>query len=228
MTEATHLSGDEPHSDRSEKHSNMLPYIVGAMTDTPASDVEHALLDEAEARAVATSRTTDQLAPADASAETPRAPRLLSRAGLRARVGELAKFGSVGAVSFVVDIGVFNLLRFGPGDVLHDKPITAKVISVTLATLVAWIGNRQWTFSERRSQNMTRELVGFAVINVGGMLIAIGCLWFSHYVLGLTSGLADNIAANVVGLVLGTIFRYFAYRHLVFTGRGAGASTSSS
>ena len=50
------------------------------------------------------------------------------------------------------------------------------------------------------------------------MLIAVGCLWFSHYVLELTSPLADNIAANVVGVGLGTIFRYFCYKYLVFTG----------
>ena len=38
----------------------------------------------------------------------------------------------------------------------------------------------------------------------------------SHYVLGFTSLLADNIAANVVGLVLGTAFRFLMYRYWVF------------
>ncbi|MDP2014193.1 MAG: GtrA family protein, partial [Actinomycetota bacterium] len=46
--------------------------------------------------------------------------------------------------------------------------------------------------------------------------IAIGCLYISHYVLGLTSALADNLSANVIGLGLGTLFRFWSYRKWVF------------
>ena len=134
------------------------------------------------------------------------------------RLPELLRFGSVGAVAFVVDVGLFNLLRFGPGELLGAKPLTAKVLSVAVATVVAWLGNRYWTFARRRTATRVRELLGFAAVNVGGMAIAVACLAFSHYVLGLTSPLADNIAANVVGLGLGTVFRYVAYRRVVFTG----------
>lgn len=130
---------------------------------------------------------------------------------------ELIRFGFVGAFAYVVDAGLFNLLRFGPMQLLEHKPLTAKVISVAVATLVAWIGNRYWTFADRRTASRGRELVLFAAINVVGMAIAVGCLAFSHYLLGMTSPLADNISANVIGLGLGTIFRYLAYRRLVFT-----------
>ena len=140
---------------------------------------------------------------------------------LSARVGELARFGSVGAVAYVVDLGLFNLLRFGPGDLMESKPLTAKVVSVAVATLVAWVGNRYWTFAERRTSSRGRELAGFVVVNIGGLVIGVGCLAFSHYVLGLHTALADNISANVIGLALGTAFRYVAYRRLVFTGGSA-------
>lgn len=153
----------------------------------------------------------DRRAEADAAA-LPRRERVL------ARVRELAKFGSVGAVAYVVDLGLFNLLSFGPGELLGHKPLTAKIVSVTVATLVAWVGNRYWTFSSRRTQARGRELAAFVVVNVGGMLIAVGCLAISTYALGLTSPLAKNVSANVVGLALGTAFRYVAYRRLVFTG----------
>jgi putative flippase GtrA len=155
-------------------------------------------------------------------------PRLGSaRESLRARVTELIRFGSVGAVAYLVDVGLFNLLRFGPGEVLGHKPLTAKVISVTIATIVAWLGNRYWTFADRRTSGAGRELVMFAVVNVVGMGIAVGCLAFSHYLLGLTSALADNISANVVGLGLGTIFRYLAYRHFVFASPAQTAPATS-
>lgn len=136
------------------------------------------------------------------------------RAALHVVVRELVKFGLVGAVAYVVDVGIFNLLRLGP---LDDRPLTAKTISVAVATVVAWLGNRYWTFRRRRRASARRELVLFFAMNGAGMGIALVCLAVSHYVLGFTSPLADNIAANVVGLVLGTAFRFYAYRTWVFT-----------
>ncbi|XBH21959.1 GtrA family protein [Jonesiaceae bacterium BS-20] len=134
------------------------------------------------------------------------------------RIVELLKFGTVGGLGFVVDLGLFNLLQHGPGAVLAGKPITAKIFSVAIAMLVTWLGNRLWTFAKQRTSTRVKEFIGFVVVNVGGMAIAVLCLWISNYVLGFKSTLADNISANGVGLVLGTAFRYFAYKYLVFTG----------
>ena len=115
-------------------------------------------------------------------------------------------------------IGLFNLLQHGPFAVLAGKPVTAKIFSVAVAMIVTWIGNRLWTFADQRTRTKVREFVGFVVVNIGGMAIAVLCLWISRYVLGFDSPLADNISANVIGLVLGMIFRYLAYKYLVFTG----------
>lgn len=154
------------------------------------------------------------------------------RARLLARFWELARFGSVGGVAFVIDTGVFNLLVHGPGEILGHKPLVSKVIAVGVATVFSWVGNRYWTFSERKTSNRVREFAGFVIVNVGGMLIAVACLAFSRYVLGLTSVLADNIAGSVVGLLLGMVFRYLAYRSFVFTavaeaGTGSGSASGS-
>ena len=121
---------------------------------------------------------------------------------------------SSGPIAFVIDVGLFNLLLyFGP---LQDKPLTAKVVSVVAATTFAYFGNRFWTYRNRGRRSMRREYVLFFVFNGIALLISVGCLWFSHYVLGLDSPLADNISANVVGVLLGTLFRFVAYRTWVF------------
>ena len=133
---------------------------------------------------------------------------------------EVAKFGAVGLVAFVVDAGVFNLLRtgiIGGSHGLAEKPLTAKTLSVLAATIVAWLGNRYWTFRHRRRASRRREFALFGIMNIGGLAISLACLGFSHYVLGQTSALADNIAGNFIGLGLGTLFRFWAYRRFVFT-----------
>jgi putative flippase GtrA len=142
------------------------------------------------------------------------------RASLDAVYREMVKFGAVGVVAFVTDLGLFNLLRtgvFGVEGPLDGKPLTAKTVSAVVATVVAWLGNRYWTFRRRRRASRRREFVLFVLMNAGGLGIALACLGFSHYVIGLTSALADNIAGNVVGLGLGTLFRFWTYRKFVFT-----------
>lgn len=126
-------------------------------------------------------------------------------------VRELMKFGVVGAIAYVVDVSVFNL-------VLHatDKPLTSKTISTVVATTVAYAGNRHWTFRKRARSAVRREYTLFFLLNGVGLGIALTVLAISHYVLDFTSRLADNIAANVVGLALGTVFRFWSYRRWVF------------
>lgn len=137
---------------------------------------------------------------------------------MRALISQFARFGAVGAVGFVVDIGVFNLLRatvFAP-EIIHEGPLLAKIVSTTIAIACNWIGNRYWTFRQHRGRQLVREGVEFGIVSVGGMLIGLACLWVSRYVLGFDSLLADNIASNVIGLGLGTLFRFTLYRMWVF------------
>ena len=126
-------------------------------------------------------------------------------------VRELMKFGTVGAFAFVIDVGLFNVI-------LHatDKPLTSKTISTVVATTVSYVGNRYWTFRRRQRSTVRREYTLFFVLNGIGLLISLACLYVSHYVLGFTSRLADNIAANVIGLGLATAFRFWSYRRFVF------------
>lgn len=145
---------------------------------------------------------------------------------LRALVGRIyrglvtyaLKFGVIGLVGYVIDVGLFNLFRFehvGEGTWMAT-PVGAKVISVTVATIVTWFGNRYWTFRDRRRANFFLELLEFSAIAALGMGIAVACLYVSHYLMGFTSPLADNISANVVGLGLATAFRFLMYRFWVY------------
>ena len=137
---------------------------------------------------------------------------------MRALFGQFDRFGVVGLVGVVVDVGIFNLLRLTvlAPELIHEGPVIAKIISTSIAIITNWIGNRYWTFGSMRRSHVLREGLEFALVSVGGMGIALLCLWVSHYLLGFTSALADNIATNVVGLALGTAFRFTFYRIWVF------------
>lgn len=137
---------------------------------------------------------------------------------VRAFAHEALKFGIVGGVGFVVDVTVFNTLRFaGEPGLLEDKPLTAKGLSVAVATVATYLGNRHWTWRERARSSRRREIALFLLFNGIGLLIATSCLAVSHYVLDLRSPLADNVSANGVGLLLGMAFRFWSYRRFVFT-----------
>ena len=155
-------------------------------------------------------------------------PIVASAAALWARVVSYGlKFGVVGLIGLVVDVGVFNLLRtgFAGEDHFWQSPLGAKIASVSLAILVNWIGNRYWTFRAHRRKNFVLEFIEYVAVSLGGMLIGLACLYVSHYVLGFRSLLADNISSNVIGLALGTAFRFGFYRFWVYGSHRADGRT---
>jgi len=129
------------------------------------------------------------------------------------------KFGIIGLIGFLIDFGIFNLLRstlLDPARVPNGT-IWANVVSTVVATLFTWFGNRYWAFREHRRKNFWLELTEFAITSAIGLGITTLCLFISHNVMGLTDTVSDNISKNVVGLILATLFRFLMYRFLVFS-----------
>ena len=138
----------------------------------------------------------------------------------RRLLAEVTKFITVGGFATAVAFVLFNALVHGmPGSsdgVLHAHPLPAFVIANAIGMIVSYRGSRSWAFRHREAVGAAGGRVAFFVINIASMAIPLGCLAFSRYVLGLDSGLADNISANVVGLGLGTAARFWAIRRFIF------------
>jgi putative flippase GtrA len=124
---------------------------------------------------------------------------------------ELLKFGIVGGIGSVVDLGGAALLH----GKFHVEPLAAKAISTGSATVITYLGSRFWTFRHRENQELKREAVLFIVLNVVGLLIAEAVVGIITYVMGQHSQIAYNIA-SFLGTGCGTVFRYFAYKKWVF------------
>jgi len=138
-------------------------------------------------------------------------------------LGESGKFAVVGIVATGVSVLTFNLLVHGywfiDQAILRNHAITAYVIASAAGMVVSYRGSRSWAFSDREPTHPDGGRTAFLVINVVTMLLPVGCLWFTRNVLGLDDPLSDNISANVVGLFLGFVARFFLFRRFVFRDR---------
>jgi putative flippase GtrA len=129
----------------------------------------------------------------------------------RQLIHEGAKFGIVGLLGIFVTNLVFiplhNWLRLGP--------LTSVTAATAMATVVTFLGNRHWSFAHREGAGTGREGATFFMLNGIGLLIQYAVLGFSNYVFGLTGKLENVIAVNI-GIGLGTLFRFWSYRKLVW------------
>jgi putative flippase GtrA len=126
-------------------------------------------------------------------------------------VHELAKFGVIGAIAAVIDLGGAAVLE-GSGLL---GPLTAKVVSTAVAATFSYAGNRLWTFRHRANNGLAREYFLFFVLNGIATLFAVLVIGFTEYTLHQHSHVAYNFA-QVSGTVIGTVFRYWAYKKWVF------------
>jgi len=126
-------------------------------------------------------------------------------------IAELTKFGLVGTIGLITDLGGAAFLHGTVG----LGPLTAKAIAATFATVLSYAGHRLWTFRHRAHQGLMRGWVIFFGLNLVGLLISLLVIGFFTEVLQL-HGLAAYNVAQVFGVILGMLFRYWSYKRWVF------------
>lgn len=136
-----------------------------------------------------------------------------------ALASQFMKFGLVGGLGVLVDLGVFNALRLTvlAPEVVTWGPMAANIIGTLVAIVFNWVGNRLWTFRHQRHHNSTwHEAFEFMAVSLAGLVISLIPLWLSHYLLEWTSPFADNVA-KLVGIGVGSVFRFALYRWWVYS-----------
>jgi len=96
-----------------------------------------------------------------------------------------------------------------------ERPMFGSEI-LEVAIGVAFVGSRWFTWRHRPRTHVGREYTLFMLFSVLAAGIQLACLLVARHALGLTSPLADNISANVVGMALATLFRFWTFRTFVF------------
>ncbi len=129
----------------------------------------------------------------------------------RVLIHEITKFGIVGALAYLITQGGTNILNSGFG----VGWLTSVTIATIVATLFAFIGNRQWAFKHRRGHGLGREGLLFFFFNGVGLLIQLGFVAAVVHGLGYNDKLSANVAL-FIGIGVATLVRLFCYRRWVF------------
>lgn len=133
---------------------------------------------------------------------------------------EVYRFLAVGLLATIVALILFNFLvhGFNTADfaLLNDQPELAYFIANAVGMAISFRGTQKWAFKHRPSRHFDGGVLAFVGINLATMLIPMFCLWFSREQLGLDTPLADNISANVIGLLFANAARFFLFRQFVF------------
>ncbi|WP_295014301.1 GtrA family protein [uncultured Microbacterium sp.] len=135
---------------------------------------------------------------------------------LRRLAGVGTRFLIVGALSTLIEIGVFNLFvgLFGWNAVI------AKVAASTVALVNAYFGNREWTFRHRDRRRRGVEIILFLTVNVVCTALGAGLLWLGAegvlLATGRPAGLAMLNTVNVGSIVVVVLVRFLLYHFVVF------------
>jgi putative flippase GtrA len=140
------------------------------------------------------------------------------RTRYRRLAGLGARFLTVGAISTIIEIAVFNLLYLGFGwDV-----VAAKIVASLVALINAYFGNREWTFRSRGQHGRTTEVLLFLAVNavctvLGAVIVWAGVLVASA-MLGREAGPFAVNFVNLVSIGIVVVVRFLLYHYVVFRG----------
>ena len=139
---------------------------------------------------------------------------------------ELLRFAVVGGISFVITMSGNYGLKF---TVLRTHPVTALIVGVLVATIFSYVANREWSFRTRGGRERAHEAA--LIFLFSGIALGLNALpqWFSRYVLDLQVPrlspfgveVADFVSGIIIGTLLGTVFRWWAFKKWVFPAEGA-------
>lgn len=145
-----------------------------------------------------------------------------SRFGVKPKEAErFFKFLVVGAIGFIVDFGIFNILvgpfseHLSEGHWLYDHlatfwvnpvmltglgPVFASIFSFTAAVISNFLWNRYWTYPDSRSRSRRRQFTMFFIVSIVGVMIRIPIILVANPIFKTILGSVDFLAPYSVRL----------------------------
>jgi putative flippase GtrA len=126
----------------------------------------------------------------------------------REALTRFAKFFMVGTLGFLVDSGVLYLMTS-----LGLDPYTGRVISFLCAATTTYLGNRFFTFSDRKG-HAGKQWLGFLLVSCGGFVINYGT--YALLVANVPFIREYLILGVAAGCLAGMFFNFSGASKLVF------------
>ncbi len=137
---------------------------------------------------------------------------------------QIVKFGVVGVLNTLVDIGILNLLIAVSGVAAGIGFTVFKGISFIVAVVNSYIWNKSWTFDSGQKAN-TKEALSFFVVSMIGFFINVTSASIVVNAMPTLFGLNDLAWANVgalLGTLLGLAWNFVGYKFIVFKNNQVG------
>jgi putative flippase GtrA len=131
----------------------------------------------------------------------------------RGLIREIAKFGVIGVLAYLMTVAISNWLRFGAP---HLGPITSLGIAMIIAATFSYFANRHWTWKDKQRRGIGREYGMFILLSAIGLALTELPVAVSEYIFGLHGALAYNISGNLIGTAIGTVWRFWSFKRWVF------------
>lgn len=133
-------------------------------------------------------------------------------------VFQFAKFGAIGAMNTLVDLGILNILIFFSGIALGYWYSIFKGISFIVGTTNSYFWNKYWTFGAG-GQTSIKEFGQFLAVSVIGFGINVGIASLVVNVMGPIGNISLERWANIGALsatIISLIWNFLGYKFIVF------------
>lgn len=132
---------------------------------------------------------------------------------------QLAKFGLVGGLNFLVDLGVLNLLIALSGVSSGFYAAIFKAVSFLVAVGSSFLWNKFWTFRALSTEHVGLQFAEFFSVTLVGFFINVGTFAFLNDFVGPPAGIPGPTWANISSggaAVVGLLWNFLGYKFIVF------------
>jgi putative flippase GtrA len=120
------------------------------------------------------------------------------------------RFGLVGALGFVVDAGVMQLLVTFAG----AGAIEARAVSIPTAVLATWALNRSFTFGKAADRAALPSLARYVAVSAAGA--TVNFIVYSALVLASSTLAARPMIPLAIASIVALVFNYLGSKHFAF------------
>lgn len=144
-------------------------------------------------------------------------------------VYQLAKFGLVGGLNFLIDLGVLNLLIFATDISTGFYANVFKAVSFLVAVTSSFLWNKFWTFRSLSVEHVGKQFLEFFIVSAVGMAVNVGIFALVNDVIGAQAPLVRALtgqagidaktwaSVSAAGAaVVGLGWNFIGYKFIVF------------